>query len=105
LDLAKHIIKTKPGKFDPKAYDDRYEAALAELVKAKLEGRPIEAAKPKPSTNAVDLMDALRRSAAAAGAPAAKASAKKPPARRAGGKRKRAGKTGAAKRQAARKAS
>lgn len=106
LDLAKHIIKTKPGRFDPKAYDDRYEAALAELVKAKLEGRPIEAAKPAPSTNVVDLMDALRRSAAAVGAPAAKASAKKPPARRAGGgKRKRAGKTGAAKRQAARKAS
>ena len=32
---------TKRGRFDPAAFDDRYEAALTELVKAKLEGRPI----------------------------------------------------------------
>ncbi len=38
LDLAKHIISTKVGSFDPKSFDDRYEAALAELVKAKMEG-------------------------------------------------------------------
>ena len=105
LDLAKHIIKTKPGTFDPKAYDDRYEAALAEVVKAKMEGRPIAAAKPAPPTNVVDLMDALRRSAAGGGAPKG-ASPKKTPARRSGGaKRKRAGKSGATKRPAARKAS
>jgi DNA end-binding protein Ku len=40
LDLAEHIISTKLGDFDPSAFDDRYEAALADLVKAKLEGRP-----------------------------------------------------------------
>jgi len=34
LDLAKHIIKTKKGEFDPKAFDDRYEEALAEVVRA-----------------------------------------------------------------------
>ena len=44
LDLAKHIISTKRGKFDPSQFDDRYEAALAELVRAKLEGKPIESA-------------------------------------------------------------
>jgi non-homologous end joining protein Ku len=38
LDLAKHIISTKKGDFDPATFDDRYEAALAELVKAKMEG-------------------------------------------------------------------
>ena len=63
LDLAKHIIKTKRGAFDPRAFDDRYEAALAALVKAKLEGKPVKAVKPAPPANVVDLMDALRRSA------------------------------------------
>lgn len=63
LDLARHIIDTKTGAFDPGAYDDRYEAALAEVVKAKIEGRPIEARKPRKETKVVDLMEALRQSA------------------------------------------
>jgi DNA end-binding protein Ku len=63
LDLAVHIIDTKRGEFDPRSFHDRYEAALAELVKAKLEGRTIEAPKkPKPQ-RAADLMAALRESA------------------------------------------
>ena len=63
LELAEHIIKTKTGKFDPAAFDDRYEAALAELVKAKQEGRKIEARKAPKSENVVDLLAALRQSA------------------------------------------
>lgn len=39
LDLAKHIITTKKGDFDPAKFDDRYEEALAALVKAKAEGK------------------------------------------------------------------
>jgi DNA end-binding protein Ku len=74
LDLGKHIIKTKLGVFDPSAFEDRYEAALVEVVKAKLEGRPIKAAKPARAVNVVDLMDALRRSA---GGPAASTKAAK----------------------------
>jgi len=35
LDLARHIIKSKTGTFAPLENDDRYEDALAELVKAK----------------------------------------------------------------------
>lgn len=63
LDLAEHIIKTKNGKFDPSRFEDRYETALAELVKAKLEGKKIEPRKePKPD-KVVDLMEALRQSA------------------------------------------
>src|SRR3546814_11106487 len=42
LELAEHIIKTKRGSFDPAKYDDRYEEALADLVKAKLEGRELK---------------------------------------------------------------
>ena len=63
LDLAKHIIKTKAGRFDPSAFDDRYEAALAELVKAKAEGRKIEPRKLPRREKVVDLMAALRESA------------------------------------------
>jgi DNA end-binding protein Ku len=48
LDLAKHIIKTKQETFDPADFHDRYEAELAELVNAQLEGKTIKAAKPPP---------------------------------------------------------
>jgi len=65
LDLAKHIIKTKQGKFDPKSFDDRYEEALADLVKAKLEGKPVQKRVEKRSDKVVDLMAALRQSAGA----------------------------------------
>jgi len=62
LELADHIISSKKGKFDPSTFDDRYEAALAEVVNAKIEGRKI---KPKPepeTTKVVNLMEALRAS-------------------------------------------
>ncbi|MCE6958189.1 Ku protein [Cereibacter sphaeroides] len=66
LDLAKHIIGTKAGRFDPGTFDDRYDAALAELVKSKLEGRkPRRRAAPK-AAKPTDLLAALRESAAAA---------------------------------------
>lgn len=65
LDLAGHIIETKRGKFDPTEFDDRYEAALAELVRAKIEGRKLKK-KPKPEVKKVsNLLDALRQSAGA----------------------------------------
>ena len=86
LDLAAHIIGTMNGEFDASAYEDRYEAALAELVQAKIEGRPIKAPKKRKEAKVVDLMDALRKSADATAkkAPAKKAQAKKKtPARRA----------------------
>jgi DNA end-binding protein Ku len=69
LELAKHIIATKRGDFDPRQFDDRYESALAELVRAKLAGEPIEIRKPAKRGEVVDLMEALRQSASAAGAP------------------------------------
>lgn len=67
LDLAKHIIETKAGEFDPKAFDDRYEAALAELVKAKIEGRKLTPKKLHAPAKVVDLMEALRQSAKGTG--------------------------------------
>lgn len=67
LDLAKHIIETKMGRFDPAEYDDRYDTALKELVQAKLEGKPIEARKERQPEKVVDLMEALRQSAGQGG--------------------------------------
>src|SRR5690606_915846 len=77
LDLAKHIIDTKAGTFDPRSFDDRYDQALAELVKAKIEGREIKAPKRPKETKVVDLMEALRRSAEGAKAGGSKKATKK----------------------------
>ncbi|MBL0375426.1 Ku protein [Rhizobium sp. KVB221] len=63
LDLAGHIIQTKMGHFDPAKFDDRYEAALAELVKAKIEGRKVVKMNQPKETRSADLLEALRRSA------------------------------------------
>ncbi|MCG7505938.1 Ku protein [Mesorhizobium retamae] len=68
LDLAKHIMKSKAGIFDPAHFDDRYDAALAELIKAKIAGREIKPPKRKREGKVIDLMDALRRSAKGEGA-------------------------------------
>ncbi|WP_349962499.1 Ku protein [Rhizobium sp. ZPR3] len=63
LDLAKHIIDTKQGSFDASEFDDRYEAALADLVKAKIEGKAMPQRKPAKPAKVTDLMEALRQSA------------------------------------------
>lgn len=95
LDLAQHIIKTKRGDFDPAAFDDRYESALADLVKAKIEGRKIAPRKPAEPKAAVDLMEALRDSAAQAKAP--------PKARRGGARPSGGGRTAKAPARSTRK--
>jgi DNA end-binding protein Ku len=63
LDLAKHIINTKKGSFDAKSFDDRYDAAVAELVKAKIEGKALPKKKAPPIAKKSDLLEALRQSA------------------------------------------
>lgn len=89
LELAQHIIKTKAGSFHPDTFDDRYEEALADLVRAKIEGRKVvPLRRPKP-TKSSDLLEALRMSAGAqkgtkktAARGKSKASTKEAPARR-----------------------
>ncbi|UHS63603.1 Ku protein [Agrobacterium vaccinii] len=100
LEIAELIITKKKGSFDASTFDDRYEAAVAELVTAKIEGRSLPKKKAEPESKVVDLMQALRESAgmdskskskqksAKAGAKtkktAAKAKPKAAPTRRAG---------------------
>ena len=63
LDLAKHIVATKSGDFEPEKFEDRYENALLELLNNKRKGEPLRtAAKPRDTGNVVNLMDALRKS-------------------------------------------
>jgi DNA end-binding protein Ku len=91
LELAQHIIGTKEGSFDPKAFGDRYEDALAELVHAKLAGRKIKPISQPKSAKVVSLLDALRASATAKGTgsePTVKPKQKKRPAARASDQRK-----------------
>jgi len=84
LDLAKHIIDTKIGDFDPGKTDDRYETALAALVKAKAEGKSLPKPKPVKVSKPNDLLKALRESAEMGSG-----SAKKPKAANANSGRKR----------------
>jgi DNA end-binding protein Ku len=35
LDLAKHTVNQKAGRFEPGKFEDQYEAALVELIKSK----------------------------------------------------------------------
>ena len=88
LELAEHIIRTKKGTFDPAAFDDRYEAALADLVKAKMEGRKIEVRKERRRAEPVDLMAALRESAGMAAGKSAAGKQAKAAARSGSGKSK-----------------
>lgn len=63
LELAQHILKTKAGEFDPSKFDDRYEEALADMVRAKIEGRKVIPLKRPEPTKSNDLLEALRLSA------------------------------------------
>ncbi|CAM5627905.1 Non-homologous end joining protein Ku [Mycolicibacterium aubagnense] len=70
LQLAEALIQQKLTKFDPKNYEDRYEAALMNMIKEKLKGhKPIVAAAPERG-NVVNLMDALKASLGQAKPPA-----------------------------------
>ena len=77
LKLATHILDTKKGKFAPEKFEDRYENALIDLIKAKKAGKPAPApSEPRPS-NVINLMDALRRSAKADRRPSSSSSHRK----------------------------
>jgi DNA end-binding protein Ku len=41
LDLAKHIVNQKAGRFEPAKFEDQYEAALVDLINKKRAGQPV----------------------------------------------------------------
>jgi DNA end-binding protein Ku len=88
MQLAAHIVDTKAGHFDPKAFEDHYEKALVELLKSKQAGLPIETVGEETSApRVINLMDALKASI--------NASSKKPAAASAGERRPAKKKAGA----------
>ena len=64
LSLAKELIQRKTAAFDPTKFTDGYEAAVKELVDAKLKHAPIPREEPAPRARGkvIHLMDALRKS-------------------------------------------
>jgi DNA end-binding protein Ku len=81
LKLAEQLIENKSDDFDPSEYTDRYQAALREAIRARMEGEePVEAPEPK-TTKVVNFMDALKRSLAEASGAEKKTPARKRAAR------------------------
>ncbi|KYG21738.1 DNA repair protein [Bradyrhizobium sp. AT1] len=79
LDLARHIVNQKAGRFEPDKFEDHYETALIDLINEKRAGKVIQPKERPKGENVVDLMEALRRSVGkAAGKEAAPAKADKP---------------------------
>jgi DNA end-binding protein Ku len=75
LDLARHIVNQKAGRFEPDKFEDQYETALVDLINQKRAGKPITVKERPRGENVVDLMEALRRSVGGE-APATKAEKK-----------------------------
>jgi DNA end-binding protein Ku len=57
-----HILESKKAHFKPEQFEDRYETALTDLIRAKQAGKPAPKLSAPPPSNVVNLMDALRRS-------------------------------------------
>jgi len=71
LSLAKELIKRKTAKFAPEKFTDQYEAALREMVEAKIQNLPVPQDEPaRKSAKVINLMDALRKSVQGDKAPA-----------------------------------
>jgi DNA end-binding protein Ku len=63
LSLAKELIQRKSNAFEPDKFTDNYEAALRELIDAKLKHvTPLKSQDSEPRGRVINLMDALRRS-------------------------------------------
>jgi DNA end-binding protein Ku len=77
LDLAKHIVNQKAGRFQPEKFEDQYETALVDLINQKRAGKPITPKERPRGDNVVDLMEALRRSVGGADGETEKKSTKK----------------------------
>lgn len=90
IKLASELINGKSAPFDPGAFEDRYAAALRDLVDEKAKGRKLVTARQEDipaSAEIIDLMDALKKSVS--GKPKKKAAPKKTPARKAAAKSKK----------------
>ena len=77
VEIAEKIIEQKEGDFDPALFEDRYEKALRELIRAKEKGQKPIKSEPVEDTNVIDLMEALKKSLKHKGGAAANTNTKK----------------------------
>ncbi len=80
LGLARQVIDSLAGEFEPTELESVYRRDLRALLESKLAGEEIAKPEPVPETPVIDLMDALRRSVEQASG----GKAKKPPAGKSG---------------------
>ncbi len=64
LALARQVIDSLVGEFDPSELTSDYRRDLRAMLEAKLAGEEISIPEPEPEAPVVDLMEALRRSVA-----------------------------------------
>ena len=83
LELARQVIASLAGEFDPAALVSEYRRDVRALLEAKLRGEEIVTPEPVADVPVLDLMEALRRSVAAAKKPAEKPKAAAKPRARA----------------------
>ena len=83
LELARQVIASLAGGFEPAALVGEYRRDLRALLEAKLRGEEIVTPEPVADVPVLDLMEALRRSVAAAKKPAEKPKAAAKPRARA----------------------
>ncbi len=62
IELAKQLVDTLAGDWDPKEYKDTYHDTLRAAIEQKLEGREVEAPAPRKPARVVSLMKALEES-------------------------------------------
>jgi DNA end-binding protein Ku len=89
LDLARQLIDSLVGEWEPSDLQSEYRQNLRELLEAKLAGEEIETPEPVPEAPVVDLMEALKKSVAASKSRSASGDGAKP-ARKKAAPRKRA---------------
>jgi DNA end-binding protein Ku len=64
LDLARQVIESLVGEFEPADFENEYRRDLRAMLEAKLAGQEVAKPEPVPETPVVDLMDALKQSVA-----------------------------------------
>jgi DNA end-binding protein Ku len=69
LAMARQLVESLAGGFEPEEYRNTYRDELRAMLQAKLEGHEIVQPEPVAEAPVVDLMEALRQSVAAAKPP------------------------------------
>ena len=66
LELARQVIESLVGEFEPTDFENQYRHELRAMLEAKVAGQEITVPEPPAEAPVVDLMEALKRSVAEA---------------------------------------